>query len=450
MSPKTYRLALCLGVFFEIACQTVWAQPGPSNRQQQADELRQQIERMEMKLRGLEESDKEKRGIAQIGGTTVRAADDTRLVVRMYDLSELFTVAPAYVVSQKSDLMPGEKNLFPQVHAEAMATGGMGGFGGGGFGGAFSVPDKPQSVRTDRPPHLAQFEARTSVSGLVQTIQSVISPTNWDQAGGPMSISQLGNALIVSADTNTHSQIEKLLDLFRKRWGTLKTVSVRAWWVPLTENQLNELVAGAGAADRLAFGLVDEAAFKKLLDSHRQDNSPSGYRAAITCYNGQTVGAIAGDQTIAVTDLQAVTAKGEAGAVKPIAYSPVVQMIQEGAALQVTPIVTTSGKFLILDIHSRVNQRAPRHSKLVDARDGGKGDGNSPAEVVAALDRPRLNVQRLSTTLRVPVGATMLIGGMTMSDNATAETPTLYLFVKLMVQELRDETTSESVEEEKE
>jgi hypothetical protein len=388
-----------------------------------------------------------KRGIAQIGGTTVRASDETRLVVRMYDLSELFTVAPAYVVSQKSDLVSGEKNLFPHVHAEAMATGGMGGFGGGGFGGAFSVPDRPQSVRTDRPMHLAQFEARTSVSGLVQTIQSVISPTNWNLAGGPMSISQLGNALIVSADTNTHAQIEKLLDLFRKRWGTLKTVSVRAWWVPLTEKQLNDLVADDQAADRAAFGLVDEAAFQRLLDSQQQGNSPIGYRAAITCYNGQTVGAIAGDQTIAVTDLQAETTKGEAGTVKPIAYSPVVELIQEGAALQVTPIVTTSGKYLILDIHSRVNRLAAGgRSMPAQAQDGGKGHGGSPAEVVAVLDRPRLSVQRLSTTLRVPVGATMLIGGMTMSDDATAETPTLYLFVKLMVQELRDETKNETVE----
>ena len=237
MSAKICLLVVCLA----IVSQVVHAQPGDT-RQQQADALRRQVEQLEQKLRSLEETDNQKRGISQIGNTTIRVGDETRLVVRMYDLSELFTVAPAYEARQISDLSTSEKNLFPQVPGQSTAIGGMGGFGGGGFGGAFSVPDRPRTVATDRPTHLAQVEARTSISSLVSAIQSVISPTNWDSVGGTMSISQLGNALIVSADANTHSQIEKLLDLFRQRWGTLKTVSVRAWWVPLTDDQLNELL----------------------------------------------------------------------------------------------------------------------------------------------------------------------------------------------------------------
>jgi hypothetical protein len=235
-------LAACLA----IISQVVHAQPGDT-KQSQADALRRQLEQLEHKLKSLEETDNQKRGITQIGNSTLRAADETRLVVRMYDLSELFTVAPSYEARQISDLSATEKNLFPQVTAQGMAPGAMGGgFGGGGLGGAFSVPDRPRTVASDRPTHLAQVEARTSINSLVSAIQSVISPTNWDNVGGPMSISQLGNALIVSADANTHSQIEKLLDLFRQRWGTLKTVSVRAWWLPLTEDQLNSLLTDGG------------------------------------------------------------------------------------------------------------------------------------------------------------------------------------------------------------
>lgn len=132
--------------------------------------------------------------------------------------------------------------------------------------------------------------------------------------------------------------------------------------------------------------------------------------------------------------------KAEANTARPVAYSPLMSLIQEGAALQVTPIVTISGKYVVLDIHSRVNRRLSdgQRTRPGTARaDAAKG-GDGPADVVAALDRPRLNVQRLSTTLRIPVGSTMLIGGMTMNDAATANDPTLYLFVKLIVQELRD------------
>ena len=38
----------------------------------------------------------------------------------------------------------------------------------------------------------------------------------------------------------------------------------------------------------------------------------------------------------------------------------------------------------------------------------------------------------------------MLIGGMTMSGEQTAKNQTLYLFVKLIVQELRDSTSESS------
>jgi hypothetical protein len=434
---KSCWLAVCLVIVSQVAR----AQPG-NTKEPQADALRRQLEQLEQKLKSLEETDNQKRGITQIGNSTLRAADETRLVVRMYDLSELFTVAPSYEARQVSDLSTTEKNLFPQVTAQGMAPGAMGGFGGGGFGGAFSVPDRPQSVATDRPAHLAQVEARTSITTLVSAIQSVISPTNWDSVGGPMSISQLGNALIVSADANTHSQIEKLLDLFRKRWGTLKTVSVRAWWLPLTEDQLNELLANAVDGEKSAFGVIDEAAFRKLIAAQSQADAPIGYRATVTCYNGQTVSTVAGDQSVAVTDIKPVTTKPDPNVTRPIAYSPVISVIHEGAALQVTPIVTTSGKYVVLDIHSRANRRMrddPRPQAAVRA-DAAKAadDSPMPADVVGAIDRPRLAVQRLSTTLRVPIDRTMLIGGMTMSDKHTAKDSTLYLFVKLIVQELRD------------
>jgi hypothetical protein len=438
MSAKSCLLAVCL----VIVSHVVYAQPGDT-KQSQADTLRRQLEQLEQKLKSLEETDNQKRGITQIGNTTLRSTDETRLVVRMYDLSELFTVAPAYEARQISDLSTSEKNLFPQVTAQGMAPGAMGGgFGGGGFGGAFSVPDRPRTVATDRPVHLAQVEARTSINTLVSAIQAVISPTNWDSVGGAMSITQLGNALIVSADANTHSQIEKLLDLFRQRWGTLKTVSVRAWWLPLTEEQLNEFLADGSGDEKPAFGVIDEAAFKKLLAAQSQTDAPIGYRATVTCYNGQTVGAVAGDQSVAITDIRPITTKPDPNVTMPVAYSPVVSVIHEGAALQVTPIVTTSGKYVVLDIHSRINRRLKNDSASPAAVRAGAAkaahDSPMPGDVVAAIDRPRLAVQRLSTTLRVPIGSTMLIGGMTMSDEHTAKDQTLYLFVKLIVQELRD------------
>ena len=112
------------------------------------------------------------------------------------------------------------------------------------------------------------------------------------------------------------------------------------------------------------------------------------------------------------------------------AISP--SMIQEGAALQVTPISNRSGKFVTIDVHSRVTLLQAIEHK----RPRGKADIEA---VVVAIDRPQVLTQRLSTTLRVPVGKAMLVGGMTFEGQPTAQDPNLYLFVTVAIQELRDD-----------
>ena len=62
-----------------------------------------------------------------------------------------------------------------------------------------------------------------------------------------------------------------------------------------------------------------------------------------------------------------------------------------------------------------------------------------PAAVAAAIDRPTLAIQQLATTLRVPADEVMLIGGMTAEQPPDVERPNLFLFVKVTVQELRDD-----------
>jgi hypothetical protein len=113
-------------------------------------------------------------------------------------------------------------------------------------------------------------------------------------------------------------------------------------------------------------------------------------------------------------------------------------MIQEGAVLQITPTASTSGRYVVLDVHSRVSQ--------VREREIERGAEPNPiaALPIPAIDRPLLMNQRLSTTLRIPVGQPALVGGMTFESEPGPGEPNLYLFVEATVQELKD--TSEAVE----
>jgi hypothetical protein len=96
----------------------------------------------------------------------------------------------------------------------------------------------------------------------------------------------------------------------------------------------------------------------------------------------------------------------------------------------------------VADVHSRVNLLEPAAAKAAAV------DASPVAQVVAALDRPSLQSQRLSTTLRIPVDMPTLIGGMTFArvEDSRAN---LYLFLTASVRELKDEEGAEVKADEK-
>jgi hypothetical protein len=400
--------------------------------------------------------------------------EEPRPVLQIYDLSDLLALVAPYPAMVTSDLGPFDQPVFPAAPAVASSVSGqfggamgmggmgmggmgMGGMGGGMGGGAMSVPplasplrqqpaatpaaapavpsSVPPSMRA-RPAPAETGGGRISVQELVDAITASIEPKTWEQNGGEGTIAVLGNSLLISATPPIHEQITKLFDVFRKRWGTLRTVSLQAHWLWLSDAQLAALLGGGQAKEQRpasgypAFGLVDDAAWESLLRELRQaDKQPAGYQAFVTCYNGQTVHAVSGVQRRAIEGMIPVVDGQHAG------YSPIVATFQEGAALQVTPMVTSAGKLVVLDVHSRVamlrgglDRPAAPMPAVSEAR-----------EVAATIDRPNIANQHLETTLRAPVDRRVLVGGMTFEPQPKAGQPSLYLFLKANVQELRDD-----------
>ena len=317
-------------------------------------------------------------------------------------------------------------------------------------GGMFSVPSPaPGLVRRPGTSSLRMFAGgsvrspRTSMDDLINAITSTIEPTQWDEVGGPAAIARLGTALLISATSRMHEQIETLLDSFRKRWGTLRTISIEADWLWLTKPQLAGLLAAwkpkPGAPT--AFGLIDETAWQKLGEPPAKDAaSPrAGYHAVITCYNGQVAHVISGGQSLAVVGMvpgvgstgplalpsPPAGEKGRAGTQAPLSaasfvqsdYDPQTAILRDGVVLQVMPIASISGKYVAVDVHSRVAQMTPAPPAA--------GAGGWPAsplrDLVTAIDRPRLAVQHLETTVRIPADHRMLVGGMTFQEPTRLE-----------------------------
>jgi hypothetical protein len=237
--------------------------------------------------------------------------------------------------------------------------------------------------------------------------------------------------LLIAADSKTHDQIEALLGLFRQRWKTLRTVTLRAQWLWLTDEQLATMLPDQ-PADGAPYALVDDARWQKRPQA--DEAGSSGYRSVITCYNGQTVNTVAGGQNLLVTHVQAVVANdADAKVGKRLTYSPVVTAVQDGAGLQITPLVSASGKYVVLDVHSRVTKLRPRAAVAPEAK------ANPELELLTTIDRTEVVSQRLDTTIRVPISQWAMVGGMTFGDASPVDGASLYLFVNAGVQELQDE-----------
>ena len=372
-------------------------------RAEEVQRLREQIDSLQEKLHQMETAPTSvsRERSTQLGRSRSRE-EEPEILVRIYDLSDLLAMVVPYPAMLSTDLEATEVPLFPSPTGTvsgpngmsgAGAMGGMSGMGGMGGGmftlqrGGNSGSDAAPSKTSPRLPKDIAFQvvggssstaqpkrakgaasgmqsARIDLDTLIDAITSTIDAPTWEDVGGPASIRPLGNALIVSAAPRTHDQITALLDSFRKRWGTLRTISVEAHWLWLSEPQLGDLLVPLDKmkpGEPRAFGLVDEAAW----DAHAKETrnadaaQPAGYRAVITCYNGQTVHTVSGQQRNLIVGMTPLVGESPS-----VGYQPVVATLQEGAALQITPMTTVGGKFVVLDLHSRVvRSRRPTASK---------------------------------------------------------------------------------------
>jgi hypothetical protein len=415
----------------------------------------------------------------------------TLLMTKVYDVSSLLVSPPDYSAGRSSDL--GDQNplfgppsethdlawldplsQFPQLLAPCM--------GGGQGNCGQSVPRKNTSP--------------LDYDSLIDSITSTIVPTDWDDVGGPCHIlaNKPQQLLTVVATRDVHEQVAWYLDTLRHRVETRPQIRIEAHWLWLTEPELASLLGDQGKASPSAGDVVDEAAWKKVRQQKREDANDSAgdfvemgsFEAILKGQNGQLISGVSGRQTRVMVTLIPVVgdppAAGAGGLMPPVpvapppqtpapavqapaipapapmypphlsavGYQPVCRTIQEGGALEVRPCVVAEGKEILLDLHSRFVQlesttdakpQTPAAGVAAEANTAAAGvadravagpRANVVQAVAAAVDRPEIHHYRLETTLRVPAGRRVLVGGLTYSE-PSADEINLYLFVKATV-----------------
>lgn len=376
-------------------------------------------------------------------GKQAEPEPDERQIVRVYDIGDLLVLPMPYPAQLESDLSREQRAIFsgslaPKGVGFSGMVGGMGGLGGGGGGGMggmggggfFNAPAQIQSPQsavlqqagTAAPAESALPQAamgRLSLSQhdlLIGLITSTIAPDTWDDVGGRGSINGLGQTLVISQTASVHEQVAALLQALRDNPGNRRTLTLHAYWLWQTDEQVAELQRSSGKG--LPRGVVPPDRFQQW----RSAEAPEGvrhYLASITCYNGQTVHVQAGSQSLHVTGINPVVGSESA-------YGPQVSLVQEGAVLQVTPTYCASDNQVTLDLHSRVTILQPSEQVGRQAE-----SGNLPLQSATAIDKPVLHMQRLSTTTRLATDQITLIGGMSFAEQTEARNLYLYVLVSL-------------------
>jgi hypothetical protein len=290
-----------------------------------------------------------------------------------------------------------------------------------------------------------------TTNDLIEALVTFVEPDSWNQDGGGAEIARLGSSLIVRQSAEAHKQIEELLSALRDESSAMQTLTVEARWLLLDSEQL------AG---------LKTAIFRGAPIAADPPNEP--FRGQVTCFNGQTVHIVSGRlQTVLQGGVPVVGAGGSG-------YQPTIMTPHVGALLEIRPMLLPGGRSAIINVESSVTRwdqpgapaelgaegdlaagiKTERRTKTA-ARAGGAGGGagsmpgmpggmgmmsgmmRGAGSSAVQVDRINVVAQQLATSLRVPLGKPVLVGGMTFpgQPNDQHSDAQLYLVVQISVAE---------------
>jgi|GEM_PF-6194381 len=289
----------------------------------------------------------------------------------------------------------------------------FGGGEGGGVGGGMGGGTNPNANPNSKPKLQPSLDDTSKGDEILKLIIDTVAPETWRDNGGSIgSVRLISGVLVVSQTPANQKLIQGLLSQIRDESSRMVTVVAR--WVLLDSAQLEQfahpLKQAEGAA---AIETIDLAALEKT-------NAALKYRAQITCFNGQTVQLTSGRARTVVTGLEAVVGQSAA-------YQPDASVVQDGVSLQLTPMFPAGSPTALIEIDN-----------VVSAWDGLAPAPPAPTsqptnmEAPGTLDRIDMQVQHLHTTIAVPVGKPILVGGLSMPSQGQAGDKQMYLVIEVL------------------
>jgi len=292
-------------------------------------------------------------------------------------------------------------------------------------------PPKPQEASTGgaamTPANTAPPPRQDPNDQLIRLFMDAIDTDSWrDNGGSKGTIRIMSGRLIVTQTEENQKGVASILGQLRETNAVV--VRVRAHWLLLQPGEVDSLykkpaAGGETGRPQPAYPEIDRDALEKA-------GGKSGhYRAEIVCFDSQTVHITSGRARRVLSSVTAVVGTEAA------AYEPVPETVRSGLVLQFTPVLTADRRAARLDVYSTfadVDAAATTAPPLPLAAEHAVGAGS-------VVDRYQAQSQELRTTVSVPVGRPILVGGMTLDPTAKGtDSPQLYLVVELTASESRE------------
>lgn len=290
-----------------------------------------------------------------------------------------------------------------------MSGTGSGGLGGGGIGVASSSVGAP-----------------TSMDDLKRVILSVVAPDTWAENGGNGRLESFGNSLLVAQTPAVQQLVESLLQQLRAGSGERKTVSIDAYWLLLTSDEVDQLLeASQDGTPSLSQERTPMLSRERLAEFTRR---PASIRGRTNCFSGQLVYVVCGTKKNVVSGYIPVVGSLDDGSSaarlaslshgakvrfvaneavdrdkqRNVGYQPIVEKPNVGALLEIRPTLVKDGNSAIVDLKATVTGSAEP-----------AGDAAAAPPAPPEVDRVAIHSQVLATTLRVPLSKPVLVGGLT-------------------------------------
>ncbi|HEY4233880.1 MAG TPA: hypothetical protein VGM76_10660, partial [Lacipirellulaceae bacterium] len=362
-------------------------------------------------------------------------------VLRTYEVSDLVVNIQDHPYSESLD--GGPKGF-----------GGSGGGGGGGGGGFFSVPGSDGRLGLTNPPPAA---AAITMNDLTRVLLNTVASDTWAINGtGEGRIEPIGTALVVWQTPAIHEKIRELLNQIRQGSGDRKTVTIDARWLLLDSDDLNRLIL----PDQTGVPVVDH----KLLDEFTR--RPGSIRGITNCFSSQLVYLVSGIRRNFVSSYIPVVGSLDNAAIEQLSsgrrqslirlvsdteavsgvkeprvgYQPIVEKPNLGALLELRPTLMRGDGTAVVDLKSTLTALGTQPTHI-----DGASELNS---ITPRVDRIAIETQEFATTLRMPLGKPVLVGGLTYvpgpvgpndvdqiasanTDAKTTESPQLYFVLEV-------------------